>query len=91
VLVIGSSSLIPAELVAAMREHPCAVVGPRASAGPLARAAVVIDTGIAGIHEDGLAVRMDDVPLPLRAVVTTDAPATVSVTRQLRARVSRVY
>jgi formylmethanofuran dehydrogenase subunit B len=50
---------------------------------------VVIDTGVAGIHEDGTAVRMDDVPLPVRAVVSGSAPATPSLIRDLRARVSR--
>src|SRR5256885_4537404 len=43
-------------------------IGPRASAAPFP-AAVAIDTGVAGIHEGGLAFRMDDVPLPLRPVL----------------------
>ena len=45
---------------------PCAVIGPRASESPLAGATALIDTGVAGIHEGGTAIRMDDVPLPLR-------------------------
>lgn len=89
VLALGSSSRIPVEVAAAMRELPCAVAGPRASEGPLGNAAVVIDTGVAGIHEDGTVVRMDDVPLPVRAVVRTDAPAIITLARALRARVGR--
>jgi formylmethanofuran dehydrogenase subunit B len=36
---------------------------------------VVIDSARAGIHEAGTALRMDDVPLPLRALVTGPPPA----------------
>jgi formylmethanofuran dehydrogenase subunit B len=43
------------------------VIGPGASGVGGAR--VAIDTGIAGIHEAGMGYRMDDVPLPLTAVV----------------------
>jgi formylmethanofuran dehydrogenase subunit B len=32
---------------------------------------VAIDTGVAGIHEGGIAYRMDEVPLPLRPPLTT--------------------
>jgi formylmethanofuran dehydrogenase subunit B len=40
-------------------------VGPRASKTPFPTR-VAIDTGVAGIHEPGMAYRMDEVPLPLR-------------------------
>jgi formylmethanofuran dehydrogenase subunit B len=43
------------------------VIGPRASTVTGAR--VAIDTGIAGIHEPGTGYRMDDVPIPLSAVL----------------------
>jgi formylmethanofuran dehydrogenase subunit B len=65
-----------------------AVIGPRASSGPLARAPVVIDTGVAGIHEAGLAVRMDEVPLPLHRLLI-GPPATATVVRALRDRCGR--
>jgi formylmethanofuran dehydrogenase subunit B len=39
-------------------------IGPRASEAPFP-VEVAIDTGIAGIHEGGIAYRLDDVPLPL--------------------------
>lgn len=58
------------------------LIGPHASTiGP---AAVAIDTGVAGIHSGGVAYRMDDVPLPLRASLTgaLDAADVVSALLQ---------
>jgi formylmethanofuran dehydrogenase subunit B len=50
-----------------MARLPRALIGPRASESALAAgAAVVVDSGMAGIHEGGTALRMDDVSLPLR-------------------------
>jgi formylmethanofuran dehydrogenase subunit B len=43
-------------------------IGPRASAATFAPR-VAIDTGVAGIHEGGIAYRMDEVPLRLRPVL----------------------
>jgi formylmethanofuran dehydrogenase subunit B len=85
-LVIGASSLIPAEVATMAARVTCAVIGPRASDGPLAGAQCVIDTGVAGIHESGTAIRMDEVPLPLRTVVTGALQA-FDTTRALRARI----
>jgi formylmethanofuran dehydrogenase subunit B len=66
-LVIGSPALLPADLATLLTRVPRALIGPRASESVLARgAAVVIDTGVAGIHDGGTALRMDDVSLPLR-------------------------
>jgi formylmethanofuran dehydrogenase subunit B len=75
-LVVGAADLIPLALRTRMAQVPRVVVGPRASDSALALpgdvaagngvASVVIDTGIAGIHDGGTAMRMDDVPLPLR-------------------------
>ena len=45
---------------------PAPIVGPRASESALSASEAVIDTGVAGIHESGMALRMDDVPLRLR-------------------------
>jgi formylmethanofuran dehydrogenase subunit B len=59
-LVAGAAgALDPADLLGV----PSVVIGPGASAVSGAR--VAIDTGVAGIHEAGIAYRMDDVPLPL--------------------------
>jgi formylmethanofuran dehydrogenase subunit B len=82
-LILGSSGLMPAEILAPLAQVPCAVIGPRASDGPLARCDVAIDTGVAGIHEGGTAIRMDDVPLPLRPSVDGFAAA-ADVARGLR-------
>jgi formylmethanofuran dehydrogenase subunit B len=63
------------------------VIGPRASDGPVARRDVVIDTGVAGIHEGGTAIRMDDVPLPLRPALD-GLPAAAELARALKQRVA---
>jgi formylmethanofuran dehydrogenase subunit B len=66
-LVIGATSLIPDRLSALLARVPRALIGPRASESALVTgAAAVIDSGVAGIHEGGTALRMDDVSLPLR-------------------------
>jgi formylmethanofuran dehydrogenase subunit B len=88
VLVVGSAALIPAGLTARMAQLPCAVVGPRASESALAQAEVVIDTGVAGIHEGGTALRMDDIPLPLRRSVSGPLPA-AALAASLRDRAVR--
>lgn len=41
-------------------------IGPNATSSTLGPATIAIDTGAAGIHIAGTAVRADDVPLPLR-------------------------
>ena len=68
VCVIGDASLIPGPVRDGLAAIRAIVIGPRASTAPLG-AAVVIDTGVAGIHSVGTAFRTDDVPLPLRAPV----------------------
>jgi formylmethanofuran dehydrogenase subunit B len=74
-LVVGTPASVPADLERALGgDVACIGIGPRASESPYA-VAVAIDTGVAGIHEGGTAVRMDDVPLPLRPVLESDAAA----------------
>jgi formylmethanofuran dehydrogenase subunit B len=69
VLIVGSAML--AENVASLLSSvPAVVIGPRASQAPFP-ARVAIDTGVAGIHEEGVAYRMDEVPLELRAPLST--------------------
>jgi formylmethanofuran dehydrogenase subunit B len=67
---------------------PRVVIGPWASQAEPA-AEVAIDTGVAGIHEGGMAFRMDDIPLPLRPSVPgpSSAPDTAFVVEALDARV----
>jgi formylmethanofuran dehydrogenase subunit B len=63
-VIIGNAAHIPAATMSALSQSPLAIIGPHATAH--ASPHVAIDTGIAGIHCGGTAVRMDDVPLPLR-------------------------
>lgn len=75
-LVIGSSTRAPQTIN----------IGPRASAGP---AIIAIDTGIAGIHDGGAAVRLDDIPLPLHPPLPGVAPETAATVRALTALVRK--
>jgi formylmethanofuran dehydrogenase subunit B len=61
----------------ALSEVSSVAIGPRASQAGF-KPKVAIDTGVAGIHEGGIAYRMDEVPLALRPPLsgpraTTDA------------------
>jgi formylmethanofuran dehydrogenase subunit B len=72
-LVIGAST--------GVLEHPLTIViGPRASEGP---ATIAIDTGVAGIHDGGIAVRLDDIPLPLDPPLPGVVPETAATVRAL--------
>jgi len=84
-LVVGAADLIPPSVRALMAAVARAVIGPGASESALADggpAPVLIDTGIAGIHEGGTVMRMDDVPLPLTPSLA-GPPGTVDVVRAL--------
>jgi formylmethanofuran dehydrogenase subunit B len=65
-LVVGNWASVPPSLHPGLRGIPTIVLGPRASSTPFP-ARVVIDTGVAGIHEAGTGYRLDDIPLPLHA------------------------
>jgi formylmethanofuran dehydrogenase subunit B len=67
-LIVGSVALVT-DLHTALAGVPTVLVGPRATEAPFDTLASV-DTGVAGIHESGTALRMDDVPLPLEALVS---------------------
>ena len=75
VLVVGDGASIDAGSLAALTDTPCAVIGPAATTGPLATARIAIDSARAGVHEAGTALRMDDVPIPLRALLPGPPPA----------------
>ena len=80
VLVAGAAaSLGPLPL----KSVPGVVIGPGAST--VAAARVAIDTGVAGIHEAGTGYRMDDVPLPLTAVLAHPRPTDESLELLLHA------
>jgi len=68
-LVVGSSKSVPDAVREYLADVRCVVVGPHASESTL-QTAVAIDTGVAGIHEGGMAFRTDDIPLRLRPALS---------------------
>ncbi len=84
IVVVGNAG---AEGIPCMAGVPRVVIGPWAS-GIQPAAEIAIDTGVAGIHEGGMAFRMDDIPLPLRPAVPAppSVPDTASVVAALDAR-----
>jgi formylmethanofuran dehydrogenase subunit B len=83
VIVVGSAAAIPDDVRASMAQLPGVVIGPRATSAKPGPHHVALDTGVAGIHDGGVALRLDDVPLPLRPLVT-GPPATAAVVSALR-------
>jgi formylmethanofuran dehydrogenase subunit B len=83
VIVVGYLDAVPAEVAAFVRTLPAVVIGPDASAMTLGQRCVAIDTGLAGVHDAGVVLRLDDVPLPARAVVS-GPPAAAGVVKALR-------
>jgi len=70
VLIVGAASALPGPIVRALGGVRTILIGPRASESSIG-AGVRIDTGIASIHESGMAFRADDLPIPLRALLPT--------------------
>lgn len=87
-LVVGDIARIPKDLRASMAHVPLVTIGPRATEQALANARVVVDTGVAGVHDEGTALRLDDVPLPLRRVLD-GPPETAATIRALGARLRK--
>jgi len=85
-LVVGAPDAVPSTVARALSQLPTVAIGPRASTAAF-NPAIVVDTGVAGIHEAGTAFRMDDVPLPLSAPVAGPLTALAAV-RALADRVS---
>ena len=84
-LVAGAADSLPERLEAALRGVPTVAIGPRASAARYP-VRVAIDTGVAGIHEAGMAYRLDDIPLPVQAPLS--GPRSAEET--LRALLARI-
>jgi formylmethanofuran dehydrogenase subunit B len=84
-LVGGAADGLPERLEAALGRVPTVAIGPRASAAPYPTR-VAIDTGVAGIHESGIAYRLDDIPLPVQAPLA--GPRSAEAT--LRGLLSRI-
>jgi len=85
-LVIGAPGSVPESTARGLASVPTVAIGPYASAAAF-KPAVAVDTGVAGIHEGGMAFRMDDVPLPLRPSVA-GPPAAAVVVRDLATRLA---
>lgn len=85
VLVVGSPAAVPAAFAEHLRGLATVAVGPRAGTAPWSPR-VAIDTGAASLHEDGLVLRMDDVPIQARAVL----PHARSVTEVLCLLAARI-
>ena len=82
VIVIGDADAIAPDLAAALAAVPAVVIGPRASSAARMRPRVAIDTGRAGVHDAGTALRLDDVPLPVQAIIP-GPPAAAAVVKAL--------
>ncbi len=78
-LIAGAVSAVPDAVMRALDRVPLVVIGPRATEAPRA-VDVAIDTAVAGIHESGIAYRMDDIPLPLTGFLP-GPPAAAGVLR----------
>lgn len=88
VLVAGRVDEVPAAVSALLAAVPAVLIGPGASAARLGPRSVALDTGLAGVHDAGTALRLDDVPLPVRAVVL-GPPAAAAVVKAVREAVVR--
>jgi len=87
-LMLGSPAGVPEPVATALGAGgvACVAIGPRASEGAKGfMPTIAVDTGVPGIHEAGTALRMDDVPLPLRAALEGPAGA-LEVVRALAQR-----
>jgi formylmethanofuran dehydrogenase subunit B len=87
VLVVGDAGALGSDLLARISAAPYAVIGSGASEGPLARGRAAIDTARPGVHEAGSALRLDEVPLPLRRLLD-GPPAAVDLLARLAALVA---
>jgi formylmethanofuran dehydrogenase subunit B len=88
VVIAGRAADAPAAVSALLTAVPAVLIGPAASAATLGPRSVAIDAGHAGVHDAGTAMRMDDVPLPLRSVVV-GPPAAAAIVKAVREAVVR--
>jgi len=86
VLVVGNPAGIPSAVAAEVGRIASVVLGPRASEAAFGPR-VTIDTGAASLHEDGLVLRMDDVPIQARAALLHERTVT-GVLRELVGRIA---
>ncbi len=90
-LIIASDPVahVPASAVDHLRAIPTIAIDPKESATTRI-AQVVIPTAQAGISAEGIAYRMDHVPLPLKKLVDSPYPSDAEVLADLIGRVRRV-
>jgi formylmethanofuran dehydrogenase subunit B len=89
ILVVGNASALPAPLAVMAGRITTCVIGPHASSSSFSKGAAVVDTGLPGLHAAGTVLRMDDVPLPVRATFRGEIDAEV-ITRALCERIVAV-
>nr|MBA3658885.1 hypothetical protein [Gemmatimonadales bacterium] len=82
-VVVGAAAQLGDAATRALGGLPTVVIGPRASEASFG-VRIAIDTGTAGIHEEGTAYRLDDVPLPLTAVLPGPRSAHQTITTLTR-------
>jgi formylmethanofuran dehydrogenase subunit B len=87
-LVVGAGASVPDSIRTGLAGVPTIVIGPRATETTIVTT-VAIDTGVAGIHDGGAAVRTDDIPLPLRPPLSGVVSETAATVRSLTALVRR--
>jgi formylmethanofuran dehydrogenase subunit B len=89
-LVVGSDPLehLPPPAAERLRAIPVVSVDARATATADA-ARVAFTTGAAGVHRPGVVHRLDGVPVPLRAVLTSSRPSDEEVLAAIAERIAR--
>lgn len=90
VLIVGSP-VVDDAAASVLARISTIVIGPRASQARFTPQ-VAIDTGVAGIHEDGTGYRMDEVPLSLRPPLAgprSAADTLVALAEAIRVRLAR--
>jgi formylmethanofuran dehydrogenase subunit B len=88
-LLVGSEGIAPfnAPALAHLGRIPTVALDP-ATAEPLPGSAVCFTTAVYGIHHPGTAYRMDEVPVPLRAVLPPRYPSDAAVLAGIAGRLS---
>ncbi len=67
-----------------LRRLPIIQLDPPAAPNAIADVAVRFHTAVYGVHCKGTAYRMDEVPIPLRPILTSDLPADHDVLREIQ-------
>jgi formylmethanofuran dehydrogenase subunit B len=89
-LLVGSEGVaqFSPEALAHLRRIPTVVLD-HPTVEPAVPPTVRFTTAVYGVHRPGTAYRMDEVPVPLRAVLPTEYPTDAEVLEELRGRVHR--